>query len=65
MKTKNFKLTEEQFILLMSNSNRLRNILINEMKSSKNDFVIDYYQKEIDSINELFDSINGTLKTNF
>ena len=65
MKTKNFKLTEEQFVLLMSNSNVLRNRLINEMESSTVDILKDYYQKEIDLINELFDSINSTLKTNF
>jgi hypothetical protein len=65
MKTKNFKLTEEQFVLLMSNSNVLRNRLINEMESSTVDILKDYYQKQIDLINELFDSINSTLKTNF
>jgi hypothetical protein len=62
---KNFKLTEEQFILLTANSLTLRNNYIREMDKAEHQEVKDFYQKEIDRINELFDSLNFKLKTNF
>jgi hypothetical protein len=60
-----FKLTEEQFILLTANSLTLRNNYIREMDKAEHQEVKDFYQKEIDRINELFDSLNFKLKTNF
>ena len=61
----NYKLTEEQFILLTANTNTLRNNFIREMNSTEFQEVKDFYQKEIDKINSLFDDLNSTLKTNF
>jgi hypothetical protein len=61
----NYKLTEEQFILLTANTNTLRNNFIREMNSTEFQEVKDFYQKEIDRINSLFDDLNSTLKTNF
>lgn len=65
MKTKNFKLTEDQFILLIANSNVLRNELIRQKQLATFTETREYYQKEIDKINSLFDDLNSTLKTNF
>lgn len=62
---KNFKLTEEQLVLLTANTNSLRNHFISEMNKADHQEVKDFYQKEIDRINELFDSLNSNLKTNF
>ena len=62
---KTFKLTEEQFVLLTANTNILRNEFIRQMNLTKFQEVKEYYQKEIDKINSLFDDLNSTLKTNF
>ena len=62
---KTFKLTEEQFVLLTANTNVLRNEFIRQMNLTKFQEVKEYYQKEIDKINSLFDDLNSTLKTNF
>ena len=62
---KTFKLTEEQFILLTANTNILRNEFIRQMKITAFQEVREYYQKEIDKINFLFDDLNSTFKTNF
>jgi hypothetical protein len=62
---KTFKLTEEQFVLLIANTNVLRNEFIRQMNLTKFQEVKEYYQKEIDKINSLFDDLNSTLKTNF
>lgn len=62
---KKIKLTEEEFILLTANSNILRNNCIAEMNKATHQEVKDFYQREIDRINALFDSLNLNLKTNF
>jgi DNA-directed RNA polymerase specialized sigma54-like protein len=62
---KNFKLTEEQFILLTANSLTLKNNYIREMNKAEHQELKDFYQKEIDRINELFDSLNFKFKTDF
>jgi hypothetical protein len=62
---KNFKLTEEQFILLTANSLTLKNNYIREMDKAEHQELKDFYQKEIDRINELFDSLNFKFKTDF
>ena len=62
---KTFNLTEEQFVLLTSNTNFLRNYFIREMNETDYTELKNFYQKEIDKINALFDDLNSTLKTNF
>lgn len=62
---KNYKLTEEQFVLLTANTNSLRNYFIKEMENDEFTEVVEYYQKEIDKINSLFDELNLKFKTNF
>jgi hypothetical protein len=62
---KNFKLPEEQFILLTANSLTLRNHFNSEMNKAEHQELKDFYQKEIDRINELFDSLNFKFKTDF
>lgn len=62
---RNFKLTEEQFVLLTANTLSLRSHFIKEMENDEFTEVVEYYQKEIDKINALFDDLNSTLKTNF
>ena len=62
---RNFELTEEQFVLLTSNTNFLRNYFIREMNETDYAELKNFYQKEIDKINALFDDLNSTLKTNF
>jgi DNA-directed RNA polymerase specialized sigma54-like protein len=62
---KNFKLTEEQFVLLTANSLTLKNNYIREMNKAEHQELKDFYQKEIDRINELFDSLNFKFKTDF
>ena len=62
---KNFKLTEEQFVLLTANTNSLRNNFIREMNNTEFTAVKVYYQKEIDRINALFDELNLKFKTSF
>ena len=62
---KNFKLTEEQFVLLTANSLTLKNNYIREMDKAEHQELKDFYQKEIDRINELFDSLNFKFKTDF
>ena len=62
---RNFELTEEQFVLLTSNTNFLRNNFIREMNETDYVELKDFYQKEIDKINSLFDELNLQFKTNF
>jgi phage-related tail protein len=62
---KNFKLTEEQFILLTANSLTLKNNYIREMDKAEHQELKDYYQKEVDKINDLFDQLNDKFKTKF
>jgi hypothetical protein len=62
---KNFKLTGEQLVLLTANSLTLRNNYIREMDKAEHQELKDFYQKEIDRINELFDSLNFKFKTDF
>ena len=62
---KNYKLTEEQFVLLTANTNSLRNYFIKEMENDEFTEVVEYYQKEIDKINTLFDELNLKFKTCF
>jgi hypothetical protein len=72
---KKFTLTEEQFVMLTSYTNQLRNILLSEMRKAERDanefpnpfaeMLANYKQKEIDKINETFDSLNAKFKTNF
>lgn len=42
---KNFKLSEEQFVLLTANTISLRNHLIKEMEDTEYTVVKEYYQK--------------------
>jgi hypothetical protein len=62
---KKFELTEEQFVLLTAHTNYLRNNFIREMDKTEFTEVKEYYQKEIDRINALFDELNLQFKTNF
>lgn len=62
---KKIKLTEEEFVLLTANTMSLRNNFIYEMNKADHQEVKEFYQREIDRINSLFDSINSRLKTNF
>lgn len=72
---KKFTLTEEQFIMLTSYALRLRNNLCSEMRNAQRDadeypnpfaeMLANYHQKEIDGINETFDSINAKFNTDF
>lgn len=62
---KNYKLTEEQFVLLAANTLALRNYYITEMEQTESIILKDYYQERIDEINSLFDELNLRFKTNF
>jgi hypothetical protein len=62
---KNFKLTEEQFVLLTANTLTLRNNYVKEMEQTESLILKDYYQERIDEINSLFDELNLRFKTNF
>jgi len=62
---RNFKLSEETFVMLTSYAVILRNHYIKEMEKEISKEVADYYQKEIDQINRTFDEINIQNKTNF
>jgi hypothetical protein len=62
---KNFKLNQDELISLTSNSLMLRNHFTFEMNKSQNEEVKNFYQKEIDNINKLFDILNVKFKTNF
>jgi hypothetical protein len=72
---KKYTLTEEQFIMLTSYSLRLRNNVCAEMRKAERDrdespnpfaeMLTNHLQKEIDGINETFDSLNAKFKTNF
>jgi len=62
---KNFKLTEEQFVLLTANTLTLRNNYVKEMEQTESLILKDYYQERIDEINTLFDELNLQFKTNF
>jgi len=62
---KNYKLTMEQFVLLTTNTLTLRNYYIAEMNKTEYTEVKEFYQKEIDKINSLFDELNLNFKTNF
>jgi hypothetical protein len=61
---KNFKLTGEQFVLLTANTLTLRNHFVREMDKTEYTEVKEFYQKEIDKINSLFDELNLRFKTN-
>lgn len=62
---KNFKLSEEQFVLLTAHTLTLRNHFVKEMDKTEYTEVKEFYQKEIDKINSLFDELNLKFKTNF
>ena len=62
---KNFKLSEEQFVLLTANTLTLRNNYVKEMEQTESLILKDYYQERIDEINSLFDELNLRFKTNF
>lgn len=62
---KNYKLNQDELVLLVSNSMTLRNYFINEMNNTEYEEVKNFYQKEIDKINNLFDILNVKFKTNF
>lgn len=72
---KKYTLTEEQFIMLTSYAVQLRNKHCAEMRKAERDrdespnpfaeMLVNHYQKEIDQINETFDSLNDKFKTNF
>jgi DNA-directed RNA polymerase specialized sigma54-like protein len=62
---KNFKLTEEQFVLLTANTLTLRNNYVKEVYQTESLILKDYYQERIDEINSLFDELNLRFKTNF
>lgn len=62
---KNYKLTGEQFVLLTANTLTLRNHFIREMDKTEYTEVKEFYQKEIDKINSLFDEMNLKFKTSF
>lgn len=62
---KNFKLTGEQFVLLTAHTLTLRNHFVREMDKTEYTEVKEFYQKEIDKINSLFDELNLRFKTNF
>ena len=51
---KNFKLSEEQFVLLTANTLTLRNNYVKEMEQTESLILKDYYQERIDEINSLF-----------
>jgi hypothetical protein len=62
---KNFKLSEEQFVLLTAHTLTLRNHFVREMDKTEYTEVKEFYQKEIDKINSLFNELNLRFKTNF
>ena len=62
---KNYKLTEEQFVLLTAHTLTLRNHFVKEMEQAEGLIMKDYYQERIDEINVLFDELNLRFKTNF
>ena len=62
---KNYKLTEEQFVLLTAHTLILRNYFVKEMEQVEGLIMKDYYQERIDEINVLFDELNLRFKTNF
>lgn len=62
---KNYKLSEEQFVLLTAHTLTLRNHFVKEMDKTEYTEVKEFYQKEIDKINSLFDELNLKFKTNF
>lgn len=61
---KNFKLSEDEFILLTVHSNMLKNHFIDEMNKSQHEEVKNFYQKEVDNINRLFNTLNQKFKIN-
>jgi len=66
---KNFKLNEQEMIQFMSYVLRMKNRLIGDLEDGKknnyHEEFINYYQKEVDEINNFEDSINSKFKTNF
>ena len=66
---KNYKLTEDEFITLMSYHLRLKNNAIGDLQygieNKYHQEFLDYYQKEIDSFNQFADKINAKFNTNF
>lgn len=62
---KKFKISQEQLVMLTANTNVLRNHFIYEMNIAQTEELRQFYQKEIDKINSLFDELNLELKTSF
>lgn len=62
---KKFKISQEQFVILTANTNTLRNHFIYEMNKAQTKELKEFYQKEIDRINSLFDELNLEFKTIF
>lgn len=66
---KNYKLTEQEFITLMSYSLRLKNNAIGDLQNAieqkHHQEFIDYHQQEIDKLNQFEDMINAKFNTNF
>jgi hypothetical protein len=65
-KLKKYSLSETEFIEVTVFMACLRNhYLIETMDESKPEFYKDFFQKNIDEINNLFDKFNSKFKTNF
>ena len=67
---KNFKLNEEQFVFLMSNTFAEKDRYIKELnecikKGENFEDLVNFYQRQIDKINSFCDEINKKFKTNF
>jgi|688.fasta_scaffold364932_3 hypothetical protein len=62
---KKLKLNNEMIINLISTANILRNHYIYEMNKTDSEILKEFYQKEIDRINDNLDQINLKNKTNF
>lgn len=66
---KTYKLTEDEFVTLMSYHLRLKNNAIKNLQYSTDNNhakeLINYYQREIDTLNEFADRMNEKFKTNF
>lgn len=62
---KKFNLSEDQFVFLIDNTIIWRNELSRFKEETKFESQKNYYQKEIDKINFLFDDLNQKFKTNY
>lgn len=62
---KKLKLNNEEIIILISSVNVLRNHYCYEMNKTDSEILKEFYQKEIDRINDNLDQINLKNKTNF